>query len=160
MRAVINWLFLTALSLWIGSIGFITLVLAPALRANFSEEQFYQTANVLLPIYFQLGLILGFVTLLISLVRTFRAERPKRLLKWVSALLFIMLSLTIFGSYGLLPQMQALESGAEQVRLYNYTQGISLLNLFFGLLSLLFISMDVRLLPGSPTRTRGYSLRF
>lgn len=161
MRAVVNWLFLIALSLWVGSIAFVTLLLAPALKSQFPADQFFQIVKMLFPNYFQLGVAVGFIVFLISFVRTFRAEHPKRLLKWGNLLIMIMLALTVIGGYVLVPQMQELGTNGEQlVQLYNYTQGVNLLNLLCGLLVLLILSIDMRILPGRLSRGSGYSMRF
>lgn len=169
MRAIANWIFLIAMSFWLGSILFFSFVLGPTLKAELPANQFYETVNFLLPIYFQLGVVVGVIALLVAFVRTLRADQPKRLLKWVSALIIVMLALNVVGGYVLLPQLeelipQALDTNNPNLEkytsLYNYLQGISLLNLLLGLQVLLLISVDMRILPGRPSRGGGYSMRF
>lgn len=161
MRAIANWIFLIAMSFWMGSILFFSFVLTPTLKAKLGADQLYQTVNTVLPVYFQLGMVVGIIALLVAIVRTIRTDYPKRMLKWITAFIVVMLGLTIVGLYVLLPYMQlAPDYAAEKfIQYYNFTQGISLLNLLLGLLVWLLVAIDMRLLPSRPSRG-GYTMRF
>lgn len=161
MRVIGNWLFLIAMSFWIGTSMFLTFILIPRLRSQFSQDELYGIVSALLPLQFQLGMVVGMIVVIIAIVRMIRADRPKRLLRWAGVLLIAMLALNIVGEYYFMPQMMELEpDGSPQfIHLFNFLQAINLLILLLGLLALLLIAADMRLLPGKPTRS-GYSFHY
>lgn len=162
MRAIANWIFMSAMSVWIGSIIFFSFVITPTLKAKLGTEELYQTVNALLPVYYQLGIAVGVIALVVAIVRTVRTEYPKQIMKWSAAFIIMMLGLNIVGHYVLLPEMLQLApdfSHETFIQYYNFTQGINLLNLIFGLQVLLLVAIDMRMLPGRPARG-GYSIRF
>lgn len=161
MRVIGNWLFLIAMSFWLGSIMFFTFVLIPELRAQFSQDEFYDIVSVLLPMQFRMGMIVGMIVVIIAIARLIRAAYPKRLLKWAGALLVIMLALNAVGEYYFMPQIIELvpDRTPQFIQYFNFMQGINLLNLLLGLLALLLIAADMRLLPRKPGRN-GFSLHY
>ncbi|WP_054951358.1 DUF4149 domain-containing protein [Numidum massiliense] len=167
MRAIVNWLFLLSIVCWLGSVMFFELLLIPKLKTAISIHQYYEVLNVVRPIPYQLGLVVGLLVLLIALFRTLRAERPKRLLKWIVLLLLMMFALNCVATFIVLPQMDALQgkitsfksatSDVKQfTKLQSYTQMINLLQCLFGLFVLLFTAVDMRILPAKPIKS-GYS---
>lgn len=162
MRAIANWIFLSAMSVWIGSILFFSFIITPTLKAKLGTDELYQTVNVLLPVYFQLGIVVGVIVLIVAIVRTVRTQYPKRIMKWSTSFIIIMLGLNIVGHYVLSPRMLQLApefTNEAFLQYYNFTQGINLLNLILGLHVLLLVAIDMRMLPGRPSRG-GYSIRF
>lgn len=162
MRAVVNWIFLTALAGWLGSTMFFSFVLAPTLKEAVAADIFYETVLTVYPVYFKMGIASGVTAFVIAAVKTMRTGRPKRLLKWGSALIAAMLILHVIGHYFFVPEMEkhlsAMMSSsgsgsADQLtQYYNFTQGIGLLHILLGLFVLLFIAIDMRWLPGRAAR--------
>lgn len=162
MRAFANWIFLIAMSFWVGSILFFSFVLTPTLKAKLGADQLYNTVIVLLPVFFQLGMAIGVIAFFVAIVRTLRTDRPKRMMKWITGLIIVMLVLNVVGYYVLLPKIQELSTDVTNdtfIQYYNYTQGVSLLNMLLGLQVLLLVAIDMRILPGRPSRG-GYTMRF
>lgn len=162
MRAIGNWFFLIAMSVLLGSVLFFSFIATPILKAELGGDAFYMAVTVIFPVYFQSGIVVATIALLIAIVRTLRTDYPKHLLKWINLSLVVMLALNIVGLYVLLPPMQELApdfAADEFIQYYNFAQGASLLNLLLGLQVLLFVAIDMRILPGKPS-SGGYSMRF
>jgi len=107
MISALNILFLLSLSLWVGSIFFLSFINAPALFRELPREMAGEFVGKLFPAYFMLGYALQGLAML-SLALRGILERP---FPWVRlALLLLMLGCTLYAGIGIQPRAHALRS--------------------------------------------------
>jgi len=97
---------LVAVALWLGSMGFFALVVAPAAFATLDREAAGRLVSAVFPKYYAVGLGLGLLAAAGMLVRF--AARGWRPLDWLPAgLLLAMLALTLYAGAVVLPAAHA-----------------------------------------------------
>jgi len=67
MQAIVKWLYLAALIVWVGEVVFFSFVVAPALFRTLPTGDAGRAVGAVFPIYYRLGSICGAVLLLTSL---------------------------------------------------------------------------------------------
>lgn len=69
MNALLNFLELLSLMLWLGAIVFFSFLLTPALPRVLGEDQAGKMVRALLPRYYLLGILCGIVLIAVQLLR-------------------------------------------------------------------------------------------
>lgn len=106
MQAVVKWLYLAALIVWVGEVVFFSFVVAPALFRTFSTVDAGRAVGAVFPIYYRLGYVCGAVLLLTS-VFLLNGAAARGWWALNSALAAIMLGCTLYA--GVIVQPRATE---------------------------------------------------
>jgi hypothetical protein len=106
-------LYLLALSVWLGTVVFMSLVVAPTLFLSLPVEEAGRAVSALFPIYYRVGAGSGVVLLLTALT----LRRVTRRSPWtlVSVLAATMLTATVYAGLVVQPRAQALRLQLHQV---------------------------------------------
>lgn len=117
MSFLIQWLYLLALTLWVGGIVFFSFFTTPALFANLPKDMASQMITILFPRYYMLGYVCGGTLLLSTLVESILV-RQLPLIRLLVILL--MLGSTVYAGVIVRPevhnlkiQMKTVEEGTD-----------------------------------------------
>ncbi len=107
MLALVKWLYLLALIVWVGAVVFFSFVVAPALFRTFPTPDAGRAVGAVFPIYYRVGYVGSAVLLLGSVV--FLGSAASRLWWGVNTLLTaVMLAATLYGGIVVQPRATAL----------------------------------------------------
>ena len=103
MTALLRFVHLLALGLWIGSIVFFSLVTAPGLFGALPRDQAGQAVSAIFPRYYAFGAACGLTALLSGLLLGARRVSWGRLLMIELALLALMTGIVLYSGRVVLP---------------------------------------------------------
>ncbi|MFN8626491.1 MAG: DUF4149 domain-containing protein [Candidatus Binatia bacterium] len=107
MLALMKWLYLMALIVWVGELVFFSLVGAPSLFRTFSPPEAGRAVGAIFPVYYRVGYACGVIMLIASLV--FLGNAGVRLWWGVHTVLAaVMLAATLYAGLAVLPRAAAL----------------------------------------------------
>jgi uncharacterized membrane protein len=107
MYAVIKWLYLTALIVWVGEVVFLSFVVAPSLFRALPTPEAGSAVSAIFPIYYRVGYVCGAVLVFTSLALLAGASARAG---WIvtSLLAVAMLSATLYAGVVIQPRAGAL----------------------------------------------------
>ena len=100
-----TFLYLLSIVVWIGSVSFFSLIVAPTLFKSFPQDEAGKVVAALFPPYFRLGTIAGTLSLVCLILQSFRTlSFPAGRL----TLIVLMLAATLFNSTHVYPKARGL----------------------------------------------------
>jgi uncharacterized membrane protein len=107
MHALVKWLYLLALIVWVGEVVFFSLVVAPAMFRAFPTADAGRAVGAIFPTYYRLGYLCGTVLVVTSFVLMTTATARMR---WgaTTALGVLMLAATLYAGLAIQPHATAL----------------------------------------------------
>jgi len=157
MSFLIQWFYVLALSLWIGSIVFFSFFTTPTLFLNLPREMASQVVSVMFPRYYLLGYICGGIMMACTLLEAILV-RQLPLIRLV--LIALMLGGSIYAGVVIRPQahnlkieMKALEENSERYQavkrrfdsMHNLALSLNVAVLVVGLILLGILAFRLRL---------------
>jgi len=116
MTALLRFVHLLALGLWIGSIVFFSLVTAPGLFGALPRDQAGQAVSAIFPRYYAFGAGCGLTALLSGLLLGARRVSWGRLLMIELALLALMTGIVLYSGRVVLPQASEARAALDGTR--------------------------------------------
>jgi uncharacterized membrane protein len=107
MHALIKWLYLLALIVWVGEVVFFSFVVAPAMFRTFPTADAGRAVGAVFPIYYQLGYVCGAVVLLTSAL-LLRGATARAWWGVNAGLAALMLAATLYAGVIIQPRASAL----------------------------------------------------
>ena len=116
MTALLRFVHLLALGLWIGSIVFFSLVTAPGLFGALPRDQAGQAVSAIFPRYYAFGAACGLTALLSGLLLGARRVSWGRLLMIELALLALMTGIVLYSGRVVLPRASEARAALAEAR--------------------------------------------
>jgi hypothetical protein len=105
MIAILKWLYLVALGLWLGSIVFFSFAVAPQVFGVLPRPDAGRVVSAIFPVYYSVGYACGGVMLVAAILLRGNASAPRGAWSLSAALAGLMLAVTLYA--GLIVQPRA-----------------------------------------------------